>query len=344
MRRRNNVTFTIILLLLAVWVVGCGQTSDTGGRASASGDAEGSAPGFPVSIENCGRTLTFDEPPSKVVVSFQPTLETLVSLGVGDRVIGRTNSLDHLGEAGFLPGQEQIIESIPEVTDGTRPPVKEELLALQPDFVFGMSFADFDAANGLATVEELNEVGIPVFIPSNWCDRAAAEDVRFDVTRTFQDIRDLGRIFGVTDRAEELATGLEARLADVQERVKGLPPVEVVAPDASDEIFYALGKGMGNSIITMAGGTNLFSDVGEYAEVSVEEVAARNAEAYMIIDYLPLTPADRIETIEKVAPQSDGVQDKRYIVIPSVGIHPGTRVVDSIETLARALHPEAFTS
>ncbi|MGH3611712.1 MAG: ABC transporter substrate-binding protein [Pseudonocardia sp.] len=193
-----------------------------------------------MTVQNCGRTLTFDRPPSRVVVSFQPTLETLICLGVGDRVISRTGSLEHLGEAGFLPGQENIAKSIPEVSNTTSHPSKESLLALEPDFVFGMSYTDFDSAKGLATVEELNDTGIAVFIPSNWCDPASVEN--FDVTSTLDDIRNLGKIFDVNDQADKLASDLEARLADVQERFKDQPTVRVMTPDAGNEVFYALGK------------------------------------------------------------------------------------------------------
>lgn len=330
-----------LLMLLAglLLLPGCGLLG-TQPEQAATSSGGGNAAGFPVTVENCGRTLTFDAPPSRVVTSFQPTLETLIELGVADRVIGRTRSLDHLGQAGFLPGHRQIVESIPEVSDSTRPPAKEDLLALGPDLVFGMSYADFNAARGLATVEELNQMGIPVFVPSNWCSPESVE--RFEVTSTFEDIRNLGKIFGVPDRGEEVASTLEARLRDVEERVGGLEPLRVMAPDASEEVFYVLGQGMGNDLIQRAGGINVFADGGEYDEVSVEEVAARDAQAYMIIDYTPATPAERIAVIERVAPNSEGARQKRYAVVPSVGIHPGVRVVSSIETLARVLHPDAF--
>lgn len=322
--------------VVALLAAGCGAGSDP-----APEDPDGAAvDGFPVTVQNCGRELTFDEPPSRVVTSFLPTLETLIELGVGDRVIGRTASADQLGVAGFLPGHEELYDAIPEVSDGYRPPPKEELLALAPDFVFGMSFNDFNPETGFATVEELEEAGIPVYIASGWCTVEGANN--YEIQSTLDDLRNLGKIFGVEQRGADLAAGIEQRLADVDARVSGLEPLTVVAADASAEIFYAMGLGMGNDVIERAGGRNVFAEVGEYAEVSVEEVAAADAQAYLVIDYEPATPEERIAVIEAVAPGSVGVQEQRYAVVPGVAIHPGVRVVDAIEALAKVLHPDAF--
>ncbi len=82
---RSGNRLGCVMGTLALVLAGCGES---GGKPEAKGTvvpAAGRATGFPVRIENCGRTLTFDEPPSRVVADYQPGLEILSlvrSLGV----------------------------------------------------------------------------------------------------------------------------------------------------------------------------------------------------------------------------------------------------------------------
>ncbi|MGH8931305.1 MAG: hypothetical protein ACRDZO_11940 [Egibacteraceae bacterium] len=72
------------------------------GSRSGLAQAQETTEGFPVTVEHCGGTLTFEEPPSRVVSGYQPAFETLVAMGLGDRLIGRLNFGESI-TAGFLP-------------------------------------------------------------------------------------------------------------------------------------------------------------------------------------------------------------------------------------------------
>ena len=48
----------------------------------------GRASHYPVTITNCGQTLTFTKAPSRVVSTFDNTSEILVKLGLGNRIVG----------------------------------------------------------------------------------------------------------------------------------------------------------------------------------------------------------------------------------------------------------------
>ncbi len=113
----------LVVLSLVIALTACGGADAPDPRASAGTGAAG----IPVTVQNCGRTLTFEQPPSRVVTSYYPTLETLIVLGLEGSVIGRARFSD---PDGFLPGHEQIYEAIPEVDE-----------------------------NGYATVEELEAAG-----------------------------------------------------------------------------------------------------------------------------------------------------------------------------------------
>ncbi|MFG1694786.1 ABC transporter substrate-binding protein [Nonomuraea sp. NPDC049309] len=302
------------------------------------------AAGFPVTVENCGRTLTFDRPPSKVVTGYHPSLETLLALGLGDRVAGRTS----FGESAFLPGQKEQYDRIPQISDTIMLPQKEVMLAQGADFVLDNSMASFEAAGGYATVEELDAAGSPVYILGGWC--SPEEVLRFTIDDTFTDLRNLGKIFGVSDRAEKLIADLRERLADVKKRVEGRTPVTVLATDGGKGPVNAYGgAGITNQMIELAGGVNVLKDVkADYTEVSAERVSASQPEALLVSDYATLRgkdmPSSRAKAEEAfaIARNSPAAKAGRWLALPVAAQHPGYRNILAVTDIARFLHPDAF--
>ncbi|MEV0387182.1 ABC transporter substrate-binding protein [Nonomuraea sp. NPDC050643] len=336
------ITRRLLVLAAALTLTACAQTP-------APLEVAESAPrpqaGFPVSIENCGRKLTFARPPSKVVTGYQPALETLLALGLGDRIAGRT----FFGESAFLPGQKEQYDKIPQISDTIMPPQKEVMLAQGADFVLDNAMAGFDAAGGYATVEELDAAGSPPYILGGWC--SPEEVLRFTIDDTYTDLRNLGKIFGVPDRAEKLIGELRGRLADVRQRVEGRTPVKVLAADGGKGPVNAYGgSGITHQMITAAGGVNVLADVkGDYTEVSAEKVSAAQPEAVLISDYatlrgedMPTSPAKAAEAFA-IARNSPAAKEQRYLALPVAAQHPGYRNILAVTDIARFLHPDAFT-
>lgn len=332
--QRRNAVLTVLTLVGALTACGGAETPDS--QASSDRPAEG----FPVTVENCGRELTFDEPPSRVVTGYVPALETLIAIGVEDTIIGRARFDDQGEGEGFLPGHEEIYDAIPEISETGDLPAKEEMLALGADLVISSGNSTYDPANGGATVEELQAGGTQVFQTGGYCSPETVNE--YQLEDSIEDIRDLGVIFGVQLEAESVAADLEAQLADVDERVGDLEPVRVIAADPVEGVFSVLGEGIGTTLIERAGGINIFADADFYAEVNIEEVVAADAQAYAVLDYLPTTTEERISAIEAAAPDSEGVREQRFIVVPSPVVHPGYRTVLFVVEMAKALHPEAF--
>lgn len=308
----------LLVLLAALTLTACGQAPP----AQEAGPATAPA-GFPVTIQNCGRTLTFDRPPVKVVTGYHPSLETLFALGLSDRVTGRTN----FSESAFLPGHRELYARIPEISPTIMLPQKEVMLAQGADFVLDNAMASFDAAGGYATVAELDE-------------------------DTFTDLHNLGRIFGVPDRAAKLAAGLRAGLDDVRRRVGGRPPVKVLATDGGRGPVNAYGgAGLTHQLITAAGGRNVLEGVkGDYTEVSVEQVSAAQPEAVLVSEYATLrgetTPTVRAKTADTFAVirNSPAAKARRVLALPVAAQHPGYRNLLAVADIARFLHPGAFPS
>lgn len=332
------------LLLAALLLAACGGGS---GSAPTATEPPAAAQGFPVTVENCGRELTFSKPPRRVITGYHPALETMIELGLGDRVVARTNFSEN-GPDGFLPGHKEVYDAIPEISDTISFPQKEVMLAQQTDFVIAISYNDFDAAAGQATIAELDESGAQVYITGGWCDPEGVRDAK--ISDLFTDIANLGKIFGVPDRAAELAGEYEALIADVQERVQGREPVAVLATDGGAGPVNAYGgSGFMHQMIEMAGGRNVLADLDEdYTEVSVEQIAATQPEAMLVLDYDVLfgeqqpSVATKADTVFALIPDSPAAKARRFLPVPAKDAHSGSGNILAIAEIARFLHPDAF--
>ncbi|GAA3686996.1 ABC transporter substrate-binding protein [Nonomuraea antimicrobica] len=334
----------MLVLVAALSLAACAPAPAAQEPARPGGQAAAPQTGFPVTIENCGRKLTFDRPPAKVVTGYHPALETLLALGLADRIAGRTN----FSESPFLPGQREQYDRIPEISDTIMLPQKEVMLAQGADFVLDNAMASFDAAGGYATVDELNTAGTPVYILGGWC--GPEEVLQFTIDDTYTDLRNLGKIFGVSDRAEALVAELRGGLDDVKKRVEGRTPVKVLATDGGKGPVNAYGgSGITNQMITLAGGVNVLAAVkGDYTEVSAEEISAAQPEALLVSDYatlrgedMPSSPAKAAEAFA-IARNSPAAKEQRYLALPVAAQHPGYRNLLAVADIARFLHPDAF--
>lgn len=339
----------LLVVAAALTLTACGQApAARQAEATAPPQTDSTAPaqaGFPVTITNCGRELTFDKPPAKVVTGYHPALETLFALGLADRIAGRTN----FSESAFLPGQKEPYDKIPEISPTIMLPQKEVMLSQGADFVLDNAMASFDAAGGYATVAELDAAGSPVYILGGWC--SPEETLQFTLADTFTDLENLGKIFGVSDRADKLITDLRGRLDDVRERVSGRPPVKVLATDGGKGPVNAYGGvGVTHQMIAAAGGENVLADVkGDYTEVSVEQISAAQPDAILVSEYATLR-GEKMPTVQAkiadalaIARNSPAAKDDRALAVPIAAQHPGYRNLLAIADIARFLHPDAFT-
>lgn len=104
-------SIVVFCLVLAACAGAGGASTSTGGGARADG--------FPVTIQNCGRTLTFDQPPSRAVLAYHPIAEMFVGLGLADRAIGRVGFSGAMTEPPILPEQAADFARIPVVSDNS---------------------------------------------------------------------------------------------------------------------------------------------------------------------------------------------------------------------------------
>ncbi|MGE3285719.1 MAG: ABC transporter substrate-binding protein [Pseudonocardia sp.] len=333
-------------VLAAAVLAGCGGGSAGGGTApSAPAPAED---GYPVTVQNCGRTLTFDRAPSRMLLGYHPVAEIAVGLGLADRAVGRTGYAGGLSKAPVLPEQQADFDRIPVVSDNNYPPPKEQLLTLRPDFILGYGIFDVggDAAGapGLATMDELTAAGIPIYMATcpDGIDDPGGGYGQDTLAATYQTILDVGRIFGVSERAEQRVAEMKAQIEAVRARTgtEGSPKV-LLYSRGTGPIEVVGGRSLITEIVEAAGGTNVFADGKIFFEASKEAVAARPADVFLIFSEYG-SAAEAGEFLFRTFPSMPASSARRTAATEYTFTSPGWRVAQTVEDIARQLHPAAF--
>jgi iron complex transport system substrate-binding protein len=261
--------------------------------------------------------------PARIVCLVPAVTEMLFAIGAGPRVVG-VSSYD------TYPADVVSRTRVGALID----PDVERILSLRPDLVVVYG-SQVDLKHQMA------RAGIPVF---DYAHGGLAH-----VTAT---IRRLGQRLGLTDGADRVAAGIEARLDAVRRRVEGRPRPPTLLVFARDplalrNVSASGGVGFLHDLLVLGGGDNIFGRVRrESVQVTSETILARAPEVIVELRYgRTLSPADvdRERAVWNTLPSVPAVRRGRVaILLGDDLVVPGPRIAQAAERLARALHPEAF--
>ncbi len=322
------ITASLILAL-----AGCSSTA-AGSSSGGSADIATTGSGYPVSIENCGRTLTFDEAPEHVVSLWQAPTEMLIALGLEDRITSMAGNY-----ADFPDSLAEAASSIPEIGSAMGWPSKEVLLTQGADLVIGQSLTGyaFDTSQGYASVEQIEESGAQVY-GASICDADGGDAVAMTLDTTIQTLRDLGAIFDVSERAEEVIAELNAERQAVVDAVDGLDTVDVAFYNGGEGPLIVLAGGIYDDAIETAGGQNVFPADSVY--VSREEFAASDADVILVGTYQGQDFDTLRAYLETTFPDLPAVAQGRIVEIPVDDTDASVTVMRGLTEIANALHPD----
>ncbi|MFD7506644.1 ABC transporter substrate-binding protein [Streptomyces sp. NPDC059850] len=275
-----------------------------------------------------------DKPPSRAVTIHQHPAELMLALGLKDRMVGTA-----FPDSAVLPRYEKDFASIPE--RAAKEPSFENVLEAEPDFVYGGCGSAF-AKNAGRSREAFADAGIDTYLNREYCGMK-----RVSMRDTYDEIRAIGTIFGVSERADRLVADLQGRIGRTTEAVKDAPPVPVFVYDSGDKAaFTAGGKSLGTEIIRLARGRNVFADLNEvFGDASWEQVVARKPEVIALYDYRGAgSVAEKKKFLLSQPALADvpAIKNKRFVVLPLTATLVGVRPPYAVEDLARRLHPERF--
>ncbi|MFG2758012.1 ABC transporter substrate-binding protein [Streptomyces wuyuanensis] len=334
-------TITIIGTALAVLsVTGCATDSSTDDRGQDAKSGK-SATAYPFTLKNCGTDVTYKAAPKKVVTLNQTAAEILIHLGVGDRIVGSGYEIEKTPDA--------IAEQYKKIPILSAPGAEikhEKLLEAQPDFVYG-SFASMFTKEQSGERKQLHDLGVPTYLTEFDCTYHESV-ANADFTMMFEEYRRLGKIMGVPEAGEKLATEQQAvvdkAVGTVKKRAKPLKAMWFYS--TYEGTPWAAGPGgLPQHISQLVGVENIFADAKtKWAEVSWDEVAARNPDVIILADLTRGEPNDtakeKIDLLKKdpLTSRLAAVKGDRFITIPGSHMDPGYGSASAVPALVDGLN------
>ncbi|MGE5592778.1 MAG: ABC transporter substrate-binding protein [Betaproteobacteria bacterium] len=263
--------------------------------------------------DDLGRIVTLPHRPARIVSTAPSNTEILFALGLGDKVVGVTDSCDYPPEAKAKPKVGAVQLNY------------EKIVAMSPDLVVAVGSLQRQA------ITRLSELGVTVLA----VDPKSIDGVLHAITL-------IGKATGAQDRASELVRELSGRMKRVAQKLAGLAQSERprVFVEIWGEPLMTAGPGtFVDELVYAAGGWNIAHDAkGEWPEFSAEAVIERDP------DVVILTNFNKAEALARRAWQGISAYKagRVYEVNPDLLVRPGPRLVDGLETLAALLHPELF--
>ena len=225
---------------------------------------------YPVTVASCGRDFSYPKAPSRVVLGYPGTLETLTALGVQNSVYGYV-----LGSQGTLPAgaPEGIVEVSPDYT-----PSRESMLGARPDLFLGNDEGQV-SGEGKVSYDDLTGIGSGVYIMGGYCAKSPAGRTLATIKA---DVTNLGRLFGVDERANELNQEIETRVARAKASLAG-KQLRVAYVQSFNGKLYALSGYPAATIIETLGQVNEFADLKQsWAEISREDALRRKPDVLIV--------------------------------------------------------------
>jgi iron complex transport system substrate-binding protein len=306
---------------------------------------------YPLTIENCGSTLTFQYAPTRTVTIGQAGTEMLYAMGLSDTVVGTSLWFNNVlvrykaqnDQIERLADNEPSFESV----IGKRP----ELVAVELEWMVGPQGA-------VGTREQFHELKIPTYLLPSDCEAkdnlVGADGTRlapFRIDTIYKSVSQLAQIFDVQARGQQLNDELKASLAKsiVTAQGKQLKDASALVWFSSAQMdiepFVAGHKGVPDFMLSTLGVRNVVQSNEEWPTVGWETIAKANP-TFLVIARMDRRrfPADDYEKklaflrSDPVTRNMDAVKHNRIIILDAMAMQASLRMFDGIEQLATAIN------
>uniref|UniRef100_A0AAU2A7B6 ABC transporter substrate-binding protein n=1 Tax=Streptomyces sp. NBC_00093 TaxID=2975649 RepID=A0AAU2A7B6_9ACTN len=324
-------------VLMSVLVTGCGASVEKP-SAKASSAA--------VTLTNCGQKVTYDKVPERVVTNDVGITELMFALGLEDRMAGFAMP-DDKGDLTDVPWKDGYAKvkwlSKDQLT-------KENVLDVRGDWVFAGWNYGFRDDNGF-TPDALKKLGIPSYVLTESCRNGRTKTSRGimpPLDALYTDLTNLGKLFGVEQRAATLIADFKKQVAAVAAKAPtGSARPKVFLYDSGTDSPFTSGRyAAPEEVISKAGGVNVMNDVDDsWTTVGWETVVQRDPDVIVICDYGDVSAEQKREFLLSYAPLKNvsAVKNKRIFVLDYVDLVESPRNPSAIARLGAYLRSVADT-
>lgn len=309
--------FILLNIIIFILLIGCSnQSNETNNEQNQSTSNENT---FSIT-DFADRTITFEEPPEKIVTLGNG--ETDIIYALGEEVVGR-------------PTGETIVDEAKDAQQvGSSHSIDlEKITSLNPDVVLGNNPMN---TNDIPSIES---IGAEMILTN---------------ANSVQDIKDqiilFGDLLNKEEIAKELNNSIDEKISTIQEQnhVKEKPRVLLIygAPGTN---MAALPNSLSGNILEIVGGENIASDYPslemypQYAQLNTERIIESNPQFILLMSHG--NPEEVKASFEKEMSKNagwnelDAIKNDRFYILPSnlFGTNPGTQIEDALDYLHELL-------
>ena len=303
---------------------------------------------YPLTIENCGQTVTFEHAPQNAVALGQNSAEIMLLLGLEDQ----------MAATAFWPNAvlPEVAEANSEVEVLTVEfPTLESVLSKQPDFVAAMLTTLLGPDSKVAKRSDFEDLGIPTYLSPSACsttldasDAYGSRDALWSMDLLYKEIEDLSRIFDVADRGDALIEDFRAREAALRAQFAENEDLTFLfwfsSPSPADDAYLGGGNGPSGYIADILGGSNAITTEADWPAVGWEGIMAANPTVFVAAQVdrnrWDLDTADnKIEFLKSdpTVSQMEAVRTGRIVVMSGAAMNPSIRTLYGAEQVAEQL-------
>lgn len=296
----------------------------------------------PVTIHNFDAAenhldYTYRHSPTRVAITHPGATELLLELGLEDRILATL--------APYGPPLKRVAERYAKLTIMAAQfvPSQEEMLEMDPDMIIGWSHNFSESA--LSNVQFWQERNIATYImPSSLSKtKPTLEDSVYAL------VNDMGKIFGVRDKAADLIKSYRDRVAYIEQRTSPIQhkkTVMVLQNQSNGQFSLYDSSYVINLMIKTAGGIPVADDIAFI--VGAEKVLAYDPDYILYVSFSKngtedLSDEDATAQLKQLDELSSmrAIRENHIINMPFFTVNNGgIRTVDAIEKIARQLYPE----
>lgn len=306
---------------------------------------------YPLTVENCGSSVTFAQAPSRVVTIGQAGTEMLYAMGLSDKVTGTSLWFNDVLDEYKTQNQriQRLADNEPsfEAVIDKRP----QLVAVELEWMVGPQ-------GSVGTREQFHELNIPTYLMPSDCEAkdnlVGADGTRlaaFRIETIYTSISQLAAIFDVQERGQQLIAELKASLEMSRATAQNKDLTHTSAlfwfSSASLDIdpYVAGHKGIPNFMLETLGVRNVVESDEEWPTVGWETIAKANPTFLVIarMDRRRFPADDHLKKLEflrndPVTRHMDAVKNNRIIILDAMAMQASVRMFKGLETLATAIN------
>ncbi len=271
-----------------------------------------------VVIDEAGRSVKMPPEVNRIVTLAPNLTEIVYDLGLGDKLVGDTTACDTPPEAKLKPH-----------VGGPADPSIEAIVALHPDLVLATT-----AGNRAETADELNRLGIATY---------TSEGEMQTVLGILASISRMADLMGVKAQGDELVARLRTRLDALHARLSERPMVHVLFVIGEDPLMTIGQNTFIADELRWAGAESIVLSRQNWPVLGIEEVVRLQPDYIVFAEHGAAASSELADLRARPVWKDLAAVELGHVVdIGDAAIEPSPGLVDAIERLARAVHPEAF--